>query len=82
MRENIQISANDSVSEYPYPWFDNVSSTSYGAYFLNRKGPGHINTFLASGNFCRLLINFANSFDLDQDRQNVGPDLDPNRLTL
>ena len=29
-----------------------------------------------------LLINFANSLDLDQDQQNAGPDLDPNRLTL
>ena len=29
-----------------------------------------------------LLITFANSLDLDQDRQNVGPDLDPNLLTL
>ena len=27
-----------------------------------------------------LLINFANSLDPDQDRQNVGPDQDPNRL--
>ena len=26
---------------------------------------------------CRLLITFANSLDPDQDRQNVGPDLDP-----
>ena len=25
---------------------------------------------------------FANSLDLDQDRQNVGPDLGPNHLTL
>ena len=31
---------------------------------------------------CRLLINFSNSFDPDQDQQNVGPDLDPNCLTL
>ena len=29
-----------------------------------------------------LLIPFANSLDPDQDRQNVGPDLDPNCLTL
>ena len=28
-----------------------------------------------------LLITFANSFDPDQVRQNVGPDLDPNCLT-
>ena len=31
---------------------------------------------------CRLLITFANSFDPDQDRLNVGPDLDPNCLTI
>ena len=31
---------------------------------------------------CRLLIIFANSLDPDQDQQNVGPDLDPNCLTL
>ena len=31
--------------------------------------------------FCLLLITFANSLDPDQDRQNIGPDLDPNRLT-
>ena len=30
-----------------------------------------INSFLASGNFCRLPITVANSLDPDQDRQNV-----------
>ena len=30
----------------------------------------------------RLLITFANSLDPDQARHNVGPDLDPNCLTL
>ena len=40
------------------------------------------NSFLASGNYCFLLIAFANSLDPDQDRQNVGPDLDPNHLML
>ena len=39
-------------------------------------------SFLASGDFCRLLITFANSLDPDQDQQIVGPDLDPNHLTL
>ena len=29
---------------------------------------------------CGILLTFANSLDPDQDRQNVGPDLDPNRL--
>ena len=36
------------------------------------------NIFLHSGNFCFLLISFANSLDPDQDQQNVSPDLDPN----
>ena len=36
-----------------------------------------INFFLASP----LLITFANSFDLDEDQQNVSPDLVPNGLT-
>ena len=31
---------------------------------------------------CRLLITFANSFDPDQARHNVGPDLNLNCLTL
>ena len=33
------------------------------------------NSFHASGDFCHLLITFANSLDPDQERQNVGPDL-------
>ena len=33
------------------------------------------------GEICCLLIIFANSLDPDQDRQNVGPDLDSNSLT-
>ena len=40
------------------------------------------NSFLAKRDFCRLLITFTNSLNPDQDRQNVGPDLDPNCLTL
>ena len=36
-----------------------------------------VNSFYASGDFV-----FANSLDPDQDQQNVGPDLDPNCLTL
>ena len=31
---------------------------------------------------CLLLITFENSLDPDQDRQEVGPDLDLNCLTL
>ena len=41
-----------------------------------------INYFLASSDFCHLLKTYANSLDPDQDRQNVGPDLDSNCLTL
>ena len=43
---------------------------------------GALTLFPASGDFCRLLITFANSLDPDQAQQNVGPDLDPNCLTL
>ena len=39
------------------------------------------NSSPASGDFCCLLITFANSLDPDQARQNVGPDLDSNCLT-
>ena len=39
------------------------------------------NSLPASGDFCHLLITFANSLGLDQARQNVGPVLDPNYLT-
>ena len=35
-----------------------------------------VNNSPASGDFCRLLITFANSLDPDQARQNVGPVLD------
>ena len=41
----------------------------------------HINSFPAGGDFCRLLITFADILAPDQVRQNVGTDLDPNSLT-
>ena len=41
-----------------------------------------LNSFLAIGDFCCLPISFPNSLDPDQDRQNLGPDLDPIPLTL
>ena len=52
--------------------------------FLNFTSETHYHAliFLVSGDFCRLLIIFPNSLDPDQDRQNVGPDLDPNCFTL
>ena len=40
------------------------------------------NSFLSSGDFSRLLITFANSLEPNQVRQNIGPDLDPNRLAF
>ena len=36
----------------------------------------------ASGEFCHLLMTFANRLDPDQARQNVRPDLDPINLAL
>ena len=39
------------------------------------------NSLLTRGDFCWLMIKFANSLDPDQARQNVEPDLDPNCLT-
>ena len=41
-----------------------------------------LNSFPVSGNFCHLLITFEINLDPDQAGQNVGPDLDPNCLTL
>ena len=42
------------------------------------KNSGLVSSFLAWGNFCCMLKTFSNSLDPDQDRQNVGPELDPN----
>ena len=39
-----------------------------------------VNSFHASGDFCRQLMTFPNG--LDPDQKNVSPDLYPNRLTL
>ena len=41
-----------------------------------------INSFLACGDFCHLLITFANSLPPDQDQQHVSRHPDPNSLTL
>ena len=35
------------------------------------------NSLMARGDFCCLLITYANSLHPDQARQNLGPDLDP-----
>ena len=50
------------------------SSVAYSEKCINSSPP--------SSDFCRLLISFVNSLDPDQALQNVGPDLDPNYLTL
>ena len=42
----------------------------------------HLSSYQACHDFSRLLITFANSLDPDQDRQNLGPYLDPNCSTL
>ena len=41
-----------------------------------------VNTSILFISKCRLLITFAKSLDTDHARQNAGPDLDPNCLTL
>ena len=45
-------------------------------------GNFNLYSFLASGTFCPMLITSANCLDPDQDRQNIGPELDLNHLTL
>ena len=54
----------------------------YVSSIIWEKGPYTINSFPANGNFCCLLITFANSVDPDQAWQNVRSDLDPNCLTF
>ena len=38
--------------------------------------------YLASSDYCCLLITFENSLDPVPDRQNVGPDMYPNHFIL
>ena len=49
---------------------------------MNRWNKTSANSLPARADFYRLLISLAKGLDLDQDRQNVGPDLDPNCLKL
>ena len=42
-------------------------------------GALRVNSFLASDDFCSLLITFANSLDRDQDQRSIGPDVDPSK---
>ena len=65
-----------------------LSKRRVKSHFIVQKGQnntGHLlnfNSFTGSGDFCRLPITFANSLGPDQARQNVGPGLGPNCLTL
>ena len=40
----------------------------------------YLNSLPANGDFCQLMISFANSLDPDPARQNVRPDLDTNLI--
>ena len=51
---------------------DQIASMAYTTYY----------SFLAWGDFCHLLITFANSLNPDQGQHNVDPGLDPYCLTL
>ena len=53
---------------------------SYDKY--EKQNDNDLVSFIDYSDFFCLPITFANSLDPDQDRQYVGPDLDPNRLTL
>ena len=52
------------------------------SFSWHNKEKESFNSLPASGDFCRLLITFANSLDPEQARLNVGHILDPNSLTL
>ena len=70
----------------------------FGDYFTAKKRPGYFARCIlavckillqcvlkhlpSSSDLCNLMITFAMILYPDQDRQKVGPDLDPNRLTL
>ena len=64
--------SSDLVSGLLWPWSDCKYKLVWAC----------VNSFPDSGHFCCLLITFANNLDSNQAGQNVGPDLDPNCLTL
>ena len=45
---------------------------------ISRQVDMRFNSFPASGDFCPLLITFANNLDPEHARENGGPDLEPN----
>ena len=68
--------------EWCHFWHFFFTSNKCFVFYLPSEKGSTLNSFPASGDLCCLLITFANSLDPDQARQNVGPDLDPNFLTL
>ena len=76
---NLLVSCPHAVKEYKKICKIDFNPIEVHKFFLTNA---LFNIFFASSNFCRLLITFANSLDPDQDRKNVGPDLNPNSFTL
>ena len=58
---------------------ENKILTKYSEFTVNKNS---LNSFLATSNYCHLLITFASRLDPDQAQHDVWPDLDPNCLTL
>ena len=75
LRAAVQILILNIIREY----LNEIKSVSANSCLKHAK---ILNSFPASGNFCRLLITFANSLNPEQARHVVGPDLGPNYLTL
>ena len=60
---------------FPIYLFIETKLTSIYVECLDVSSQLKFKIFLASGDFCRLQINFANSLDPDQDPRSDGPDL-------
>ena len=76
--KHIERSHRDGSFEHPKHMFKvmdkKIIAILHKLFFLNWPygiQTSCLNPFLASGNFCRLLITFANSLNPDQDRHNV-----------
>ena len=65
-------------TSYEYP--QHVSKENWRKLSQSYHQTLIVNSFPTSGDFCSLLITFANSLDPDQACQFVGPDLGPNCL--
>ena len=61
---------------------DHFKQLVYGLISYKKNFLLSLDSFHASGDFSCLLTTFANSLDPDQGRLSVGPDLEPNCLTL